>query len=335
MGYIVVTGGCGYIGSHMTRHLLSKGYNVLVIDNLERGFKDVITTLKKAYPKANLVFEKVDLRDKLNLLKVFSKYEIDSVLHFAGYALVGESMTYPTKYFENNTGGTINLVSVMLERKINKIIFSSTCNIYGNSPKIPITENNVENPSSLYGLSKQLSERVIESAAVEGLNSIRFRYFNAAGDSFDGLIGERHDPETHLIPRVLDFALGKSDTFKLFGDNYPTPDGTCIRDYVHVEDLAEAHLLGLKKLEENSKSNKGSTALYNLGTENGTSNKEIIEAVKKISGKDFKYETVEARPGDPAILIADSTKAFKELGWKAKMDLNKVIESAYNWHSKR
>lgn len=327
MQTILVTGGCGYIGSLMTKKLAELGYNIVVFDSMEHGDPTILERIKSLYPKVSLYFEKGDVKKKWQIDKVFKKYNIDAVMHFAAYIEAGESMLVPTKYFENNTVGSINLIKSIIENKVLKFVLSSTAGVYGNSVKSPIIESSSLNPENYYGLSKVMVEKVLEAAVKEGLNSIRLRYFNAAGASLDGLFGEKHKPESHLIPRVIQYALKQRDDFKLFGDDYPTPDGTCVRDYIHIEDLVEAHQLALNYLEEFEGTN-----VFNLGTGKGISNKEIIDLIKKANKKSFEFETVERREGDPAVLFADSSKAQKILGWKARYNIEDIVNSAYKWH---
>jgi len=250
------------------------------------------------------------------------------VIHFAAYSLVGESMENPGKYYENNVGGSLNLFEGMIKTGVKKIVFSSTAAVYGEPDVELIKEDTPTEPINPYGNSKFTVEKILEDFhKAHGLNSVRLRYFNVAGDSKTGLIGEAHNPETHLIPLVLQAAVGVRDKIMIFGDDYKTPDGTCIRDYIHVEDLIDAHLLALDYLEENKM-----TEYINLGTEGGSSVKEIVELCKKVTGVDFKVEIGERRPGDPDRLVADSSKAKKILGWKPKRSLEDTIGSAWNWH---
>ncbi len=318
MKTILVTGGAGYIGSHTVHELIGHNYNVIVFDTLEKGHKDFL-------PNNVKLFEG-DVGNREDLNKVFSSNKIDVVIHFAGYIEAGESMVNPLKYFHNNSANGINLIKAMHDNGIKNIIFSSTAAVYGNPKNIPITEEHETNPVNHYGMSKLILEKTLEASKVQGINSIFLRYFNAAGAGYN--IGEKHNPETHLIPIILEAASGKRDHIKLFGTDYPTQDGTCIRDYIHVLDLASAHVKALKQLE------KGKSGVYNLGTGRGHSVKEIIDICKKISGKNIKVINEKRREGDPPILVASSLKAQKELNWKPKYNINDIISNAWEWHKK-
>lgn len=323
MGKILITGGAGYIGSHTVHYFIKKGIkakNVVVFDNLVYGSK-------KNVPKG-VVFIKGDLLDKKNIERIFRKYKIDSVIHFAAYAYVGESMDNPGKYFENNILGGINLLEAMKAFNCKKIIFSSTCATYGMPQDIPITEEEKQEPINPYGESKLAFEKILKwYDKIYGIRNVVLRYFNAAGADFG--IGERHDPETHLIPLVLEAAKNKNKSIKIFGTNYNTPDGTCIRDYTHVTDLADAHFKALKYLEKNNESN-----FFNLGTGKGVSVNEIVKIAKKITNKEIKAIKENRRSGDPAVLVASNKKAIKTLKWRPKNDINNIIKSAWAWHQK-
>ena len=318
MKTVLVTGGAGYIGSHTVHELVSHGYNVIVLDSLEKGCKDFLPNNVKLFQG--------DIGNIEDLNKVFSSNEIGSIIHFAGYIEAGESMSNPLKYFHNNSANGINLIKAMNDNGVKNIIFSSTAAVYGNPKNIPITEEHETNPVNHYGMSKLILEKTLEASKVQGINSIFLRYFNAAGAGYN--IGEKHNPETHLIPIILEAASGKRDHIKLFGTDYPTQDGTCIRDYIHVLDLASAHVKALKQLE------KGKSGVYNLGTGRGHSVKEIIDICKKISGKNIKVINEKRREGDPPILVASSLKAQKELNWKPKYNINDIISNAWEWHKK-
>jgi UDP-glucose 4-epimerase len=319
---ILVTGGAGYIGSHTVRYLLTQNIapeNILVFDNLVYGHEDVIPP--------GVTFIKGDLLNKSDIMSVFEKYEIESVIHFAAYAYVGESMTNPFKYFENNIVGGLNLLNSMVQHNCHKIIFSSTCATYGMPDKTPIDEQEKQHPINAYGESKLMFEKILEwFGKIHKVKSVRLRYFNAAGAGYG--IGERHDPETHLIPLVLETAKGTLRSIKVFGDDYVTPDGTCIRDYIHVIDLAAAHHKALQYLENDDVV----TDYFNLGTGKGCSVKEIIDLSKRITCVDFQVDVEDRRPGDPDILVADPTKANDILGWKAEYDIEKIITSAWEFH---
>ena len=318
---ILVVGGAGYIGSHTVKFLLDNNYNCVVADNLVYGHKEAVD--KRA------VFEKADLADKQSLDKIFKTYKIDTVVHFAAYAYVGESVTNPQKYYHNNVIGTLNLLDVMLENNVKKIVFSSTCATYGEPQYTPIDEKHSQNPINPYGRSKLMIEQIFEDyKKAYGLKYIALRYFNAAGASSDSTIGESHNPETHLIPLVLR-AIQNNTSVKVFGTDYDTPDGTCIRDYIHVEDLALAHKLAVENLEKYQ-------GYINLGTGIGTSVKEIIHAAEKVSGKTCNVEIVERREGDPARLYANNTKAKEVLGWNPKYtSIEDIIQTAWNWETNK
>lgn len=316
---ILLTGGAGYIGSITVATLLAKGHEVVVLDNLVRGYKQVVPCPLVIADLCNLE----EMREKL------ANFEFDAVIHFAAYALAGESMNEPKKYFENNVIGGVNLLEFMKERKINKIIFSSTCAIFGNPEKIPVNELANKNPESVYGESKRMFETVLSwYEKIYGIKHINLRYFNAAGASLDGNLGEQHDPETHIIPLALRVAMGKKDHFSLYGTDYPTADGTCIRDYIHVQDLADAHVLALEKIQVTNQSDS-----FNLGTGKGYSNREVLEMVKKITGKELKIVEEKRRPGDPPTIYADNTKARDILGFDPKhSDLETIVTTAYKWY---
>ena len=318
---ILVCGGAGYIGSHAVRQLIDKGEEVIIVDNLETGHEDAI------HPKAK--FYKVDIRDEKSLNKVFEENKIDEVIHFAANSLVGESMTNPLKYFNNNVHGTEVLLKVMVAHDVNKIVFSSKAATYGEPKNIPILESDETNPTNAYGETKLCMEKMMKWAdKAHGVKYISLRYFNVAGAHVSGEIGEDHNPETHLIPLILQVPLGKREFISIFGDDYETHDGTCIRDYIHVTDLADAHILAVHKLREGSESN-----IYNLGSGNGFTVKEMIEAARKVTEHEIPAKVCERRSGDPAKLVASSEKARRELGWNPKYEnVEDMISSAWNWH---
>jgi len=316
---ILVTGGAGYIGSHTVDLLQKEGYEVVVFDNLVYGHKEAVS--------CPLVVG--DLLDKKAVRKVFEENKFTAVIHFAAYALAGESMSKPGKYFENNILGGLNLLEVMKDFGVKYIVFSSTCAVYGYPEKLPVTEESPLKPVSVYGESKLTFEKILRwYDEIYGIKNICLRYFNAAGADLEGRIGEDHQPETHIIPLAIKTALGQQKEFTLFGDDYPTPDGTCIRDYIHVLDLASAHMKALEFLRKENRSD-----IFNVGTGNGYSNKQILEMVKKISGVDFPIKIAPRRPGDPAAIWADNKKIKKVLGWQPKYsDLETIIRSAWKWH---
>lgn len=317
---ILVCGGAGYIGSHNVAALLDKGEEVVIIDNLATGHKEAILGGK---------FYEGDLRDSDFLDKVFSENNIEAVIHFAAFSLVGESMENPFKYYNNNVYGTLNLLEAMNRHNVKKIVFSSTAATYGEPDNIPIEESNKTEPTNAYGETKLAVEKMLKWAErAYGIKHVVLRYFNVAGAHESGKIGEDHSPETHLIPIVLAVALGKREKIMVYGDDYNTKDGTCIRDYIHVMDLAQAHILALNKLRKDNTS-----GTYNLGNGEGFSVKEVIEISRKVTGEEIPMEIASRRAGDPAILIASSKKAMEELAWKPKHNsLEEIIASAWNWH---
>lgn len=311
---ILVTGGAGYIGSAVVRKLIDEGHEVTVIDDLSKGHKEAV------HPKA--VFIKAGLSNLNELEKVFKQTKFDAVIHMAGYIEAGESVINPEKYFTNNVTNGINLLNAMIKHNCKKIVFSSSAGVYGNPEEVPITEDSETRPINPYGETKLIFERILKCySKAYGLEYTSLRYFNAAGA--EEYHGEDHDPETHLIPIILQAALGKRTEIKIYGTDYPTKDGTCIRDYIHVSDLAKAHVLALK--------NNG---VYNLGSEKGYSVREIIEIAKKVTGKDITVKEDARRPGDPVALVASSEKIKRELGWKPEYSIRDIIKSAWAWHKK-
>ena len=324
---ILITGGAGYIGSHTALRFIQAGYDVVIFDNLETGHIETIETLQKI---GDVKFVKGDLKNIADVEAVFSEYPIDAVIHFAAYSLVGESVHNPAKYFRNNTFGTLNLLDTMIKHNVKKIVFSSTCATYGEPVYVPMDEKHPQNPINPYGTSKLMVEMIMKDYdSAYGLKSVKLRYFNVAGCDSDSRIGEWHEPETHLIPNILKSTFGEGKTFKIFGDDYDTPDGTCIRDYVNVEDLAEAHRLALEYLKRENKSD-----VFNLGTEKGDSVKNIFDTCEKVLNKKIKVEIVEKRAGDPAKLYANAKKAKSVLNWKPSRTIEDSIETAYNWEKK-
>ena len=317
---ILVTGGAGYIGSHCCKALSEKGLHPVTLDNLVYGHRNFVRWGE---------FFQGDVGNPADLEKLFNQHQIDAVMHFAAYAYVGESVQEPIKYYENNLRNTIELLHAVVENGIQYFVFSSTCATYGNPDKIPIDEKHPQNPINPYGRTKRMIEEVLQDyAAAYDLKYTSLRYFNAAGADPDGEIGEDHDPETHLIPLVLDVAAAKRASVKVFGTDYETPDGTCIRDYIHVTDLAEAHILALQRLMDGADSSN-----YNLGTGQGFSVLDVIERAQHITGKNIRAENTDRRPGDPPVLIASNVKAVSELGWNPKYaDLDDIIGTAWRWH---
>jgi len=328
MKKILVTGGAGYVGSHTVQELLRQNYEVVVFDNLVYGHREAV--------KCPLVVG--DLLQQNEVEKLFKENKFTAVIHFAAYALAGESMKDPYKYFQNNLQAGLNLLEQMRLNKVNKIVFSSTCAIYGYPKNLPVDEEDLpagrqgKKPVSVYGESKLMFEKILEwYDKIFNIKNICLRYFNACGASLDGKVGEDHQPETHLIPIAMQVALGQRDKLTIFGDDYQTPDGTNIRDYIHVADLALAHLKSLAYLEQEKKSN-----YFNVGTGKGYSNLEIVKMIKKVSGIDFEVEIGPRRPGDPDAIYADNTKIKKILGWQPQYsDLKTIIESAWQWHKGR
>lgn len=319
---ILVVGGAGYIGSHLVKELVQK-MPVVVLDSLSTGYEHLVD--EKA------IFVKGDLGDKELLSHLFETYDIKGVMHFAANSLVGESVVEPLKYYKNNVAATLNLLETMVKHHVNNFIFSSTAATYGIPNTDFITEDTPTNPINPYGRSKLMVEQILSDfAEAYGLNYVVLRYFNAAGAHESGMIGEKHDPETHLIPIVLQHLLGEREKISVFGTDYDTPDGTCIRDYIHVTDLAHAHILALEALLEG----KIKTATYNLGNGKGYSVKEVIEMCEKVTGRKATIEYTDRRPGDPAQLVASSEKIYRELGWKASYQLKEIISSAWKWHLK-
>lgn len=320
---ILVTGGAGYIGSHMTRMLSSRGFEPIVLDTLEFGHKEA---LPDTVP---LIVGSVG--DEQSVKEIFQEYSIDAVLHFAGYLQVEESVRFPIKYMKNNVLAPAVLLEAMRESGVGRIIFSSTAAVYGNPQTPLISENHPKEPVSPYGLSKWAFEELLRVYDRSfGIKSISLRYFNACGASLDGAHGEVHDPETHLIPLACKAALGLGKDFAIYGSDYSTPDGTAIRDFIHIEDLCEAHILALVALENGHK-----TDVYNVGTGNGASVAEVVDAVAKASGAAFHAKRSGRRAGDPAVLVSDASKIIKEFGWKPKYsDIKTIVTSALEWHKK-
>ncbi|WP_414587666.1 UDP-glucose 4-epimerase GalE [Scytonema sp. PCC 10023] len=326
MTTILVTGGAGYIGSHAVLALKGAGYEVVVLDNLSNGHRELVEQVLQV----KLIVG--DTSDRALLDNIFTTHNITAVMHFAAYIAVGESVTDPAKYYHNNVAGTLTLLEAMLAASINKFIFSSTCALYGVPKFVPLTEDHPQDPISPYATTKWMVERILSDFdTAYNLKSVRFRYFNAAGADPNGLLGEDHEPETHLIPLVLMAALGKRESILIFGTDYPTADGTCIRDYIHVTDLAQAHVLGLEYLLKG-----GDSEVFNLGNGSGFSVREVIESAKEVTGKDIKIEERDRRPGDPPILVGSSDKASKVLGWRPQYpNIKDILTHAWQWHQRR
>ena len=318
---ILVTGGAGYIGSHCVKALREAGREVIVYDDLSTGHRP-------ALQGSPLV--KADLRDARRLEATLKRHKVTAVIHFAAKSLVGASMKDPQSYYDNNVTGTLALLQAMRGARVGEIVFSSSAATYGEPEKIPITEDAAQRPTSVYGRTKLMMEQMLRDfEAAYGLRWMALRNFNVAGADDSGEIGEDHRPETHLLPIVFQVLLGQRERLELYGTDYPTSDGTCIRDYVHVTDLIDAHLLALKRLEAG-----GASRAYNLGNGQGFSNREIIQTVEKVTGKAVKVNETGRRAGDPAVLVASSGRAVAELGWRPQhAQLEKIVESAWRWHS--
>jgi UDP-glucose-4-epimerase GalE len=317
---VLVTGGAGYIGSHAVKQLRMRGHQVTVLDNLSRGHRESVPS--------DVPFYQLDLRETSAVATLLAAEGIECVMHFAALTYVGESVEHPLRYYDNNTYGTLSLLSAMQQSGVERLVFSSTCATYGEPTSVPITEQEKQSPINPYGWSKLFVERILadHSRAQPKFSYCALRYFNVAGSAADGTIGEDHDPETHLIPVVLQAALGLRDKVNVFGDDYDTPDGTCIRDYIHVEDLVDAHIAVMQRLAP------GDARFYNLGIGRGYSVKEVIDAARAVTGREIRVEMAPRRAGDPPMLYASPEKARRELGWEAKItDLSEIIETAFRW----
>ncbi len=318
---ILVTGGAGYIGSHCVAALLDRGVDVVVVDDLSKGHRQAV--------KGGRLYIG-DVADQHFLDGVFSRENVEAVIHFAAYSLVGESMSIPDEYFRNNVTAGLTLIRTMVAHKVPYLVFSSTAATFGEPVRTPIEEDDPQVPTNPYGESKLIVEKMLKWCdRAYGLKYCALRYFNVAGARADGSIGEDHRPETHLIPLILSVAQGKRDSLKLFGTDYPTPDGTCVRDYIHVEDLIDAHMLALDYLKRENTSNA-----FNLGNGTGFSNRQIIDAARRVTGHPIPVVEEGRRPGDPAVLIASSKKAMDMLGWRPKYtNVEDIIRTAWNWYS--
>ncbi|MEA5511020.1 UDP-glucose 4-epimerase GalE [Crocosphaera sp. UHCC 0190] len=323
---ILVTGGAGYLGSHTVQQLTHYGYEVIILDNLSNGHEDIVKNVLK------VPLIKGDIRDSKLLEQILRDHSIDAVIHFAADAYVGESTENPAKYYNNNVGGTLTILEAMKKSEVDKFVFSSTCATYGIPQELPINESHPQNPINPYGASKKMVEQILaDFDRAYGLKYVCFRFFNAAGADPNGELGEDHQPEPHLIPLVFYTALGKRSSISIFGSDYPTQDGTCVRDYIHVLDLAQAHLLGLKYLL-----NGGESEIFNLGNGEGFSVKEVIDIAREVTGKTIKVEKSDRRAGDPAILVSSSQKASQILGWQPQYpNLKTIMTHAWQWHLKR
>jgi UDP-glucose 4-epimerase len=323
---ILVTGGAGYIGSHAVLALQDAGYDVVVLDNLVYGHRDLVETVLKV----ELIEGDISNRELLD--QIFKSREFAAVMHFAAYAYVGESVSHPAKYYRNNVVGTLTLLEAMCDAGIKNFVFSSTCATYGVPEQIPVFENQRQQPINPYGMTKLMVEHILSDFDhAYGLKSVRFRYFNAAGADPQGRLGEDHFPETHILPLVLLTAMGKRESISIFGTDYDTPDGTCIRDYIHVTDLAQAHVLGLEYLLKG-----GSTEVFNLGNGQGFSIQEVIEAARVVTGRPIPVTLADRRPGDPPVLVGSGEKAQQILGWQPEYaDLKTILAHAWQWHQKR
>lgn len=321
MSEILIVGGAGYIGSHMGKYLHGKGLNPVVLDNLSYGHREAV--------QWGPLYEG-ELDDENLLAGIFKQHDIKAVMHFAAFCYVGESVTDPLKYYQNNVASTLGLLSSMLGNGVDKLIFSSTCATYGEPNSLPMSESHSQHPINPYGRSKLMMENILDDLdPAYGLKSVCLRYFNAAGADPEGELGEEHDPETHLIPLVLRTALGLQGELTVFGNDYPTEDGTCIRDYIHITDLAQAHYLALLHLLDGGESKK-----YNLGNGSGYSILDVINTARRVTGRDINYSFADRRDGDPAVLVGSAEKAARELGWKPEFNsLETILETAWNWHS--
>lgn len=319
---VLVCGGAGYIGSHMVRHLVRSGHEVVVFDNLSTGHREAV---------GDVALVEGDVLDARALDAVFAAHRFDAVMHFCARSLVGESVQKPLAYYENNVVGTLGLMQAMQRAGVDKLVFSSTAAVFGQPQAALIDEDHPTQPINPYGASKLMVERMLaDAAAAYGLRSVALRYFNAAGADASGELGESHDPETHLIPNVLRAALGQGGGLKVFGDDYATRDGTCVRDYVHVNDLAAAHLAAVQFMQEHDGAH-----VFNLGNGEGFTVLEVIEAARRVTGADVAFERAPRRAGDPAVLVASSTRAREQLGWQPEYtDIASIIETAWQWHRK-
>jgi UDP-glucose-4-epimerase GalE len=317
---VLVTGGAGYVGSHAAKRLAETGHDVLIVDNLAEGHRPAI---------GKIPFESADLMDRPRVAALLKAHNIETVMHFAAFAYVGVSVREPAVYYQNNIVGSLALLDAMRQAGVNRIVFSSSCATYGIPQRVPITEDHPQNPISPYGFTKFVIERALaDYAHAYGLGYAALRYFNAAGAAADGSLGEDHDPETHLIPLILQVALGQREHVEIFGTDYPTPDGTCIRDYIHVDDLAAAHIAALEKLQPRTE------LKLNLGTGRGASVQEVVDLCREITGHPIPTRAAPRREGDPPELVADPAAAKRALNWQPRYSIRQIIESAWAWHQK-
>lgn len=325
---VLVTGGAGYIGSHAAKRLREAGHRVVVLDNLGRGHREAVDAIAQATGGEHLPLEELDLRQTDALANALTYHRIDCVLHFAALAYVSESVREPLTYYDNNTAGTVSLLQAMETAGVKRLVFSSTCATYGEPASMPIVETMPQSPINPYGWSKLFVERVLKdyAAAHDDFAYAALRYFNVAGCAPDGSLGEDHDPETHIIPVLLNVALGKAPKVTIFGDDYDTPDGTCVRDYIHVQDLVDAHVAVMGKLQP------GDQRFYNLGIGRGQSVRQLVDAARRVTGREIPVEMGPRRPGDPPSLYANADKIRQEIGWQARItDLDQIIETAWRW----
>jgi UDP-glucose 4-epimerase len=327
---ILVAGGAGYIGSHAVRRLLQSNHKVTILDNLSHGHFESIE--RSSFELENIPqFVNANINDEKQVMKILKTESIDAVMHFAAFIEVGESVISPDRYYQNNVMGSLSLLNCMRKANVKRIVFSSTAAVYGNPSSVPVTEEHLCIPMNPYGKSKRMVELILEDyASAFGFGYAVLRYFNVAGASSEGVLGETHNPESHLIPRVLSVASGVSSSISIYGTNYPTPDGTCIRDYIHVEDLVDAHLLALNEIQP------GKGNIYNLGSENGFSVREVIETCERVTGCTIPIIEKSPRTGDPALLIASSSKIRSALGWNRRFPkLETIVSHAWNWEKRR
>lgn len=319
---VLVTGGAGYIGSHAVKQLVREGHDVAVLDNLSKGHREAVD------PKAKLYVG--DVSDRALLRSIFREHRTEAVMHFAAFIEVGESVKEPYMYYRNNFSDAITMLDTMRHEGVGRIVFSSTAAVYGNPNQTPIEETHPRQPINPYGRSKMMTEMAIEDfATAHGLSYTILRYFNVAGASPEGTIGEAHEPESHLIPKILAAALGQTTELQIYGTDYPTPDGTCVRDYIHVEDLVRAHVLAIQ-----ATATQGKGSVYNLGSESGFSVRQVIETCQRVTGRQFQVREHDRRPGDPAVLVASSAKIRTELGWTRQYpELETIVAHAWKWHS--